>query len=169
MRYDIEDLRKLALRMLPRARKNLRKYGSLTPVGLAYDSNDCLHTFTLVWVDLAEKRKAQRDFQLELLKLGAVAAVIISETWAKFADDGPLDLSDQSRSVRDMPGRKDAILVEAGSPSGRVVIVQTFTKIKPGRLSFDVPREFSTEMVELTSEFLDAVWPVYRNHDRTLH
>ena len=169
MRYDIEELRKLALRMLPRAQKNLKKHGSLTPVGLAYDSNGCVHTFTLLWVDLAKKRKVQRDFQLEILKLGAVAAVIISETWAKFADDGPLDLSDQSRSVRDMPGRKDAILVEAGSPLGRVVIVQTFTKIKAGKFAFDVPREFSTEIVDLTSEFLDAIWPVHGDGNQTLH
>ncbi len=169
MQYDIEELRKLALKMLPRAQKNLNKHGSLTPVGLAYDPKGFVHTFTLLWADVAEKRKAQRDFQLELLKLGAIAAVIISETWAKFADDIPLDLSDQSRSVRDMPGRRDAILVEAGSPLGRVVIVQTFTKIKAGKFSFDVPREFSTEMVELTSEFLDALWPAHGKHERTLH
>jgi hypothetical protein len=169
MQYDIEDLRKLALRMLPRAQKNLKMHGSLTPVGLAYDPKGFVHTFTLLWADLAEKRKAQKDFQIELLKLGAVAAVIISETWAKFADDGPLDLSDQSRSVRDMPGRRDAILVEAGSPLGRVVVVQSFTKIKAGKFSFDPPREFTTAMGELTSEFLDSVWPVYENHGRTLH
>ncbi len=169
MQYDMGELRNLALKMLPRAQKNLKKHGSLTPVGLAYDPKGFVHTFTLLWADSAEKRKVQRDFQLELLKLGAVAAVIISETWAKFADDGPLDLNDQSRSVRDMPGRRDAILVEAGSSIGRVVIVQTFTKIKARKFSFDVPREFSTEVVDLSSEFLDGAWPAYGNHGRTLH
>jgi len=118
MQYDVDELRKLALRMLPRAQKNLKKHGSLTPVGLAYDSRGFLHTFTLVWADVAAKRKAQRNFQLELLRLNAFAAVIISETWAKFADDGPIDLSDQSLSVRDMPRRRNATLVEAGSSFG---------------------------------------------------
>jgi hypothetical protein len=79
-----------------------------------------------------------------------------------------MDLNDQ-RFVRDMPGRKDAILVEAGSPTGRVVVVQTFTKIKPGKIAFDVPREFTPAMGNLTSEFLDAVWPPYENRSHVLH
>jgi len=169
MQYDLEKLRKLALRMLPRAQKNLKKHGSLTPVGLAYDPRGFVHAFTLVWANVVEKRKAQRNFQLELLKLDAFAAVIISETWAKFADDGPIDLSDQSVSVRDMPRRRNATLVEAGSSFGRVVIVQTFRKIKARKFSFDMLREFSTEMVDLTSEFLDADWPVHGDRNQTLH
>ena len=169
MRYNTEELRKIARRMLLVAQKNLRKYGYLTPVGLAYRSDGYIDTFTFQWETFEEKRKSQRDFQLELVKREAKAAVVISEIWAKFADDGPIDLNDLSRSVRDMPGRKDAILVEAGSPFGRVVIVQTFTKIKPGRISFDDPREFTVATGGLTSEFLDAIWPVRRNSEETWH
>ena len=159
MQYDTEELRKLARRMLPIAQKNMREYGSLTPVALVYGSDGYIDTFTFQWKSLEGKRQTQQDFQIELRKMNAVAAVVVCETWAKFADDGPLDVSDLTRSVRDMPGRKDAILVEAGSPFGRVVIVQTFTKLKAGRIAFDEPREFTTVMGELTSEFLDAIWP----------
>ncbi|MEW6136907.1 MAG: hypothetical protein AB1733_01655 [Thermodesulfobacteriota bacterium] len=168
MQYDMDELRKLARKMLPRAQKNLRKHGFLKPVGLAYRPDGFIDTFAFAWSNLDEKREVQRDFQLELLRLDAVAAVIISETWAKFAEDGPIDLDDQ-RSVRDMPGRKDALLIEAGSPFGRVVVVQTFTKIKPGKIVFDVPREFTPEMGDLTSEFLEAIWPSYEKHSHILH
>jgi hypothetical protein len=168
MQYDMDELSKLARKMLPRAQKNLRKHGSLKPVGLAYRPDGFIDTFAFVWSDLNEKRKVQRDFQVELLKLDAVAAVVVSETWARFAEDGPIDLNDQ-RSVRDMPGRKDAILVEAGSRFGRVVIVQTFTKIKPGKIALDVPREFTPAMGDLTSEFLDSIWPSHGERNHTLH
>jgi len=160
MRYDTEELRKLARRILPRAQTNLRKHGYLEPVGLIVRPDGFIDTVTFQWQTLGEKRKAQRDFQMELLKRNAVAAVIVSETWVKFADDGPLDLSDRTRSVRDMPGRKDAIMVEAGSPCSRVAIVQTFAKLEGGKVSFDDPREFTPLTGELTSEFLDAIWPV---------
>ena len=168
MQYDMEELRKLARGMLPRAQKNLRKYGSLTPVGIAYDPKGFIHTFRLSWGNVDEKRGAQRDFQLELLKLDAVAAVIICETWAKFAEDGPIDLNDQ-RSIRDMRGRKEAILVEAGSAFGRAVVIQAFSQIKRGKFSFDPPREFTTAMGDLTSEFLDGIWPASDSHGCTLH
>ena len=168
MQYDMEELRKLARRLLPRAQKNLRKHGFLKPMGLAYRPDGFIDTFTFVWANVDEKRNVQRDFQVELLKLGVVAAVVISETWAKFAEDGPIDLNDQ-RSVRDMPGKRDAILVEAGSPFGRVVIVQTFAKSKTGKIFFDEPREFTTAMGDLTSEFLDAIWPVYGERGCTWH
>jgi hypothetical protein len=150
MQRDTEELQGLAPKMLPRAQKNLKKYGALQPVGIAYRLDGHTETFLFQWQTLEEKRKVQRDFQMEL----------ISETWARFAEDGPVDVNDQ-RSVRDMPGRKDAILVEAGSARGCVVVVQTFTKIKPGKIAFDVPREFTTEMGDLTSEFLDAIWPLH--------
>ncbi|HTY24020.1 MAG TPA: hypothetical protein VMC85_12870 [Desulfomonilaceae bacterium] len=169
MLYDTEELRKIARRMRQVAQKNLRKSGYLSPVGLAYRSDGYIDTFTFQWDTLEEKRKSQREFQMELVKRDAKAAVVISETWAKFADDGPIDPRDLNRSVRDMPGRKDAILVEAGSPFGRVVIVQTFTKIKPGRILFDDPREFTVATGGLTSEFLDAIWPVRPTGQETWH
>jgi hypothetical protein len=168
MQRDIEGLRRLALRMLPRARKNLKKYGSLQPVGLAYRPDGHVETFLFHWQTLEEKRNLQREFQMKLLSMGAVAAVIISETWAKFADDGPIDVNDP-RSVRDMPGRKDAILVEAGSAHGRIVIVQTFTKIRPRKFTFDSSREFTTALGDFSSEFMDMIWPVPRGNKQTWH
>lgn len=169
MQYGMDELRKLARKILPRAQKNLRKHGILKPIGLAYRPDGFIDTFAFAWSNLDEKRKVQRDFQVELLRLDAVAAVIISETWARFAEDGPIDLKNDQRSVRDMPGRKDALLVEAGSPFGRVVIVQTFTKIKRDKIAFEVPREFTPAMGDLKSEFLDAVWPFNGQRDYPLH
>lgn len=168
MQRDTEELRRLALKMLPRAQKNLKKYGALQPVGIAYRLDGHTETFPFQWQTLEEKRKVQRDFQMKLLTMGAVAAVVISETWARFAEDGPIDLNDE-RSVRDMPGRKDAIMIEVGSPFGRFVLVQTFTKIRPGKFIFDKPREFSTDMGDLTSEFMDAIWPVRGDRSQTWH
>ncbi len=56
-----------------------------------------------------------------------------------------------------MPGRKDGILVEAGSPFWRVVILHIFRKLKSGRFAFDDPKEFSGTTAEMTSQFLDAI------------
>jgi len=168
MQYDTEELRKLALGLLPRAQKNLRKHGSLQPIGLAYRPGGDIQTFVFHWQTLEEKRNLQREFQMKLLSMDAVAAVIISETWAKFADDGPLDVNDP-RSVRDMPGRRDAILIEAGSPLGRIVLVQTFTKNRPRKFIFDKPREFTTALGDFSSEFMDLIWPVPRDSGKTWH
>jgi len=168
MQYDTEALRKIALAMLPRAQKNLKRHGSLTPVGLAYRLDGRVDTFTFHWESLQEKRELQLQFQMKLLSMGAVAAMIISETWARFADDGPIDINDE-RSVRDIPGRKDAILIEAGSAHGRIVMVQTFTKIRPRKFKFDEAREFTTAMGNFSSEFMDLIWPGLRNPNQRLH
>ncbi len=168
MPYDTKKLRKLALKILGLARKNLKKHGALQPVGLAYLPNGQVDTFIFLWKNLAEKRRVQRDFQVKLLSTTAVAAVIVTEVWAKFAEDGPIDVNDP-RSVRDQPGRRDAILVEAGSPLGRVVLVQTFTKTGPKKVRFDKPQEFTTGMGDFSSEFMDAVWPGTRDPNQRLH
>lgn len=168
MQYDTEELRRLALGLLPRARKNLKKHGSLQPVGLAYRPDGHIETLIFHWQTLEEKRNLQREFQIKLLSMGAVAAVIISETWAKFADDGPVDVTDL-RSVRDMPGRKDAILIEAGSAHGRIVLVQTLAKVRPRKFIFGKPREFTNAMGDFSSEFMDMIWPVPRGSRQTWH
>jgi hypothetical protein len=169
MRYDTEELRTIAQAILAKARKNVKKHGGLQPVGLAYGSDGHIDRFVFQWDSLEKKRRAQRDFQMELLRRDAAAAVIISEAWAKFADNAPIDLSNPNRSVRDMPGRKDAIIVEAGSPLGRIVLVQTFTKTRTGKISFDAPNEYPIGMIEVTSEFLDALWPVHPARRHTTH
>lgn len=165
MRYDTEELRKLAWGMLPRAQRNLRKYGSLVPVALACRPDGYIDTFMFQWKTLEEKRQQQLYFQIELLKREAVAAVVILETWIKYLDDDVIDLSDPNLPVRDMPGRKDAVLVEAGSSFGRVLIVHAFKKLKSGRFAFDDPKEFSAGAAEMTSEFLDSIWRVHGGGD----
>jgi len=121
------------------------------------------------WESFEEKRLQQQYFQVELLKRDAVAAVVISEVEAKIGHDGPIDISEPSCSVKDMPGRKDRILVEAGSFFRRVVMFHIFRKLKSGRFAFDDPKEFSATTAEMTSQFLDAIWPVRANGGQSGH
>jgi hypothetical protein len=64
MQYDMDELRKLARKMLPRAQKNLRKHGFLKPVGLAYRPDGFIDTFALAWSNLDENGRSKGIFSL---------------------------------------------------------------------------------------------------------
>ena len=76
--------------------KNLRTHGYLRPVGLAYRPNGYIDTFIFQWETLEEKRQQQEYFQIKLLKRDAVAAVVISEIWAKVTEDAAIHLGDRA-------------------------------------------------------------------------
>ena len=79
--------------------------------------------------------------------------MVVMESWIKMATNGPLDLT---TPVSDMPGPREAIVIEAASPQGRVMILQMFCKGSEG-YAFDEPVEPQAP-IEWASEWLDGVW-----------
>ena len=154
--YHTEMLRSLARDFLKQAKINLRKDGHLVPVGIVFGTEGLVSTNLLEWKDLDEKRLIQSMFRQYLIETRAKAALVINECWIKLHPDQPLDLE---QSVKDIPGREEAIVIEARSASGQIVIIQPFEKKNKGRISFKAMTEFDGSNGEDGwSEFLDGVW-----------
>ena len=152
--YDQKMLQKIARETLATARENLIRDGRLQPCGLVFTSAGMTHVFPVEFRDIQEKRVIQGAFRYLLRQVQAEAAVMVMESWVKMADeDVPLDLS---RPVSGMPGRGEAIVIEARSAHGRVMIIQVFRKTRDG-YHFDEPIEPQAPF-EWTSEWLDGVW-----------
>ena len=97
----------------------------------------------------------QALFKAATLKTGALAAVVVTESWYRTPTPGePVDLT---RSIADYPDRMDCIVVEAASPQARHIVIQLFSKSPSGSYEFAEPFELSPEMTWF-SEWLDGVW-----------
>ena len=155
MNYSRKRLRSLARDVLKIAQENLRRDGCLQPVGLVYTNSGLSQVFQFRCRDLDEKRSSQAQFRQLLLELNAKAAIVVTESWLKMAPDQPLDLT---RSVADMPGRMECIVIEAGSPKARYMLMQVFTKHDAGTLHFEKPME-PDHPITWSSEWLDGIWP----------
>ncbi len=158
MNYDRKRLRKLARNVLKVAQANLKRDGFVQPVGLVYTNTGLTEVFQFRYQDLDEKRASQEGFRQLILKMKARAAIIVTESWIKMGPDLPLDLT---RSVADMPGRKEAIVIEAASPKANLMIIQVFSKDETGKVHFDTPME-PDHPISWSSEWLSGVWDHYQ-------
>jgi hypothetical protein len=154
MNYDRKKLRRIARDVLKIAQGNLRRDGYLQPVGLVYTKVGLTEVFRFRCHDLDQKRASQEGFRRLLHQMKARAAIVLTESWIKMGPDLPLDLT---RSVADMPGRKEAIVIEAASVKAKCMIIQAFTTDNAGRISFEAPME-PDHPITWSSEWLDGVW-----------
>ena len=121
--YGIKELQKIARKILITACENLIRDGHLQPISLVFGPEGLTHTIPFEFNSIDEKRAIQQIFRHFLREIHADAAVVVTESWMKMATDGPLDLT---RPVFEMPGHQEAIVVEAASAHGSVMIIQVF-------------------------------------------
>ncbi|MFC1833554.1 hypothetical protein ACFL2Q_02325 [Thermodesulfobacteriota bacterium] len=148
-----DKLQALGREVLVKAKSNLQRDGHLQPCGLLYSPERLTHTFPFSFGSFDEKRLIQETFRKLITEVRAAAAVVVLESWIKTARNGPLDLT---RPVSEMPGRQEAIVVEAASPKARTIIIQVFKKSKSG-LVFEDPFE-PDHPFEWNSEWLSGIW-----------
>jgi hypothetical protein len=157
MNYDRKKLRRIARDVLNIAQGNLRRDGYLQPIGLVYTKVGLTEVFQFRCQDLDQKRASQEGFRQLLHQTKARAAFVVTESWIKMGPDLPLDLT---RSVADMPGRTEAIVIEAASAKAKLMVVQAFSKDNTGKISFETPME-PDHPITWSSEWLDGVWDHY--------
>ncbi len=157
MKFDKKQLRKLAQDVLELAQANLRDDGYLEPVGLVYTYVGLSRVVPFKYRGLDEKRKSQTEFRRLLVKLKAQAAIVVTESWLKLGPDLPVDLT---QSLADLPGRQEAIVIEAASPKAKHIIIQIFSKNETGQVRFETPME-PDHPISWSSEWLDGVWDHY--------
>ena len=155
MSYDRTELQKIARKALLAAHENLQTYGRILPIGMVFDEDGLTRLFPFNCEDLQVKRILQEEFKNLLVKVGAKAAVVVTESWLKEETQMPPNLT---RSIADDPARKEAIVIEAASSQARYMIIQIFRKDPSGRVRFDPPIE-PYFACEVRSEWLDGVWP----------
>ncbi|MFC1836708.1 hypothetical protein ACFL2Q_18615 [Thermodesulfobacteriota bacterium] len=152
--YSKERLQALVREVLVTARSNLLRDGHLQPCGLLYSSDPLTHIFPFNFENFEKKRLLQDTLRKLITEVRAAAAVVILESWIKMARNRPLDLT---RPVSEMPGRQEAIVVEAASHLARTMIIQVFVKSQSG-LVFEIPFE-PDHPLEWNSERLSGIWP----------
>jgi hypothetical protein len=103
---------------------------------------------------LDEKRLSQEAFRVFLRHSNALAAAVIMEAWLKQAlPEEPIDFT---KSIEDMPGRQDAVVIELRSALASFGLVQVFCR-NGSALILDEPVEIDHPTF-WTSEWLDGVW-----------
>lgn len=152
-KYDGKKLQRIIGEILAVAQDNLTKHGYLQPVGLIYTTTGMTHIFEFKFKGVEQKRQSQQAFKKLVRDVQALAVVVITESWIKMRPKMPLRLD---TSVADMPGRQEAIVVEAVSPKARVVCVQVFRKGESG-ISFEEPENIGDRFT-WTSEWTDGLW-----------
>jgi len=155
MSYSKQELDKLVQSVLQIAKDNLLKDGFVQPVGLLYGTTGLQNIFPMKFSGVEEKRAVQSWFKTAILETGALAAVVVTESWYRIPTPG--EPVDPTRSVREYSDRMEAIVVEAASPLARHIIIQIFTKSTSGRYEFAEPFAPSPEITWF-SEWLDDVW-----------
>jgi hypothetical protein len=158
MNYDRKRLRKLALDVLKIAQDNLRRDGYLQPVGFLYTKDGLSRVFQFRCLRLNQKRASQKGFRQLVIQMKARAAIVVTESWLKLGPELPVDLT---KSVAEMPGRKEAIVIESASPKARCMIIQVFSKDETGRVHFEDPMK-PDHAISWSSEWLDGVWDHYQ-------
>jgi hypothetical protein len=156
--YDRKKLRRIARDVLKIAQGNLRRDGYLRPVGLVYTNAGLAKVFQFRCQDFDQKRASQEGFRQLLHQMKARAAIVVTESWIKMGPDLPLDLT---RSIANMPGRKEAIVIEAASAKAKCMIIQVFSKDEGGKIGFETAME-PDHPISWSSEWLDGVWDHYQ-------
>jgi hypothetical protein len=151
--YGKKKLQRIIGEILTVAQDNLRKHGYLRPVGLIYTTAGMTHIFEFKFKGVEQKRQSQQAFKKLVADVQALAVIVVTESWIKMPPDVPVDVT---RSVADMPGRQEAIVIEGASPKARVVCVQVFRKGESG-ISFDEPENLGDRFT-WTSEWTNGLW-----------
>ena len=137
---------------LKTAQYNLTKHGYLQPLGLIFTTAGMTNVFEFHFQGTEEKRLSQAAFKKLVADVGALAVVVITESWIKMHPSIPLELD---RPVADMPGREESIVIEAVSRKARVILVQVFRKEDSG-ITFDNPTDIG-DRYEWASEWTDGL------------
>jgi len=154
MLYDLDQLRELAWKNLAIARDNLLRDGYVQTCGLVWTDIGLSHIIPIRFESLNEKRRNQEAFRVFLRKSNALAAAVIMETWMKHVD--PREPLDPTRSIADLPGRQEAIVIELRSTLACFGLIQVFNR--NGRcFTLEEPIEMNHPAVWV-SEWLDQMW-----------
>lgn len=154
MSYDLDQLRELARTNLGIARENLKRDGFVQTCGLVWTELGLSHIIPMRFGSLDEKRLSQEAFRVFLRHSNALAAAVIMEAWIKQAL--PQEPIDFTKSIEDMPGRQDAVVIELRSALASFGLVQVFCR-NGSALIMDEPVEIDRPTF-WTSEWLDGVW-----------
>lgn len=152
MKYDRENLHRLAHEALGVARENLQKHGFVESVGLIFHKKGLSHVYQFKYKNHDEKRTSQTVFRDLIQTVGARAVIVVTESWVKTA---PKNI-DPTKSLEDDPDRKEAIVIEAVSETARIFIMQMFEREGSDSFTFMSPFEPDYRM-EWSSEWLDGV------------
>ena len=154
MSYDLDKLRELARANLAIAQENLKRDGFVQTCGLVWTHLGLSHIVSMRFESLDEKRHNQEAFRVFLRQSNALAAAVIMEAWLKQANSiEPLDFT---KSIENMPGRQDAIVLELRSALASFGLVQVFCR-NGSALIMEEPIEIDHPTF-WTSEWLDGVW-----------
>ncbi len=136
---------------LEKAKSFLVKDGGVEPVAFLMTKGS-VRVMPLVFEDLEEKRFVQAVVKAMAKNVRADAVVVVAEAWmAKCQKDEAEDFF--SRSVSEIPGRVECIVVSGASASGNLQLIAEF-----GRDNEKVVFAGQNIMEGGTSEFTDGIW-----------
>ena len=154
MNYDKAELRKIAIIMLEKCQDDLKENGSLLCDAVALDGNGSGYLIPLRFYTVEEKYEVQAGLKEILRAIDARAVVMMCEVW--ISDTVPTEgTPGYTGSIKDIPGRREAILVNALSASTQFRINQVFTK-NGSEVTFQDPIE--TDLPGGRDDWLDGVW-----------
>lgn len=113
------------------ARENIRRDGSLQPIAFGFKGEE-MDIMVLEWKTLKQKRRVQRTVRRFIKRIGADAAVVVSEAWIKTA--GPS--FDPTKSIANDPESHEVIMVAGASVEERLCMVLPFEKTADGSYAF---------------------------------
>lgn len=155
MLYDLVHLKELANKNMAIAEENLRRDGFVQTCGLIYTRDGLSQIVTMQFGTLDEKRLKQEAFRSILRRSEAIAAAVIMEAWIKtFNVQESLDIS---RSLENMPGRQEAIVIELRSDVSCYGLVKVFHR-QGLILTMKKTTELNPSQLWM-SEWLSGVWP----------
>jgi len=152
MNYDKAELRKIAMEILEKGQDDLRENGSIRSGAIALDRNGVRILMPLGFKTEKQKRQVQANLKELLRTIDARAVVMMSEMWVSLT---PREGFPRGTRIEDIPGRREALFVNARSASARFQIVQVFTK-KGSEVTFQDPVE--TDRPAFRDDWLDGVW-----------
>jgi hypothetical protein len=152
MRYTKEKLQAIVRTVLSAAQVNLKNHGYLQPVGLIFTLVGMSKVFQFKFHDVGQKRASQVAFKKVVKKSEALAVVVVTESWLKMPPDVPVDIT---QSIADIPGRQEAIVIEAVSGEAKTILIQVFRKEESG-IAFDDPVSVE-EPFSWGSEWTDGI------------
>lgn len=153
MNYDKAELREIAMEMLKRCQALLKEIGFLPCCAVALDRSGLQCLIPLLFHTQEEKHEVKENFKEVLRTIDASVAVMMSESW--LSETLPIEgTPGYTGSLKDVPGRKEVISINARSASAQVKIHQVFTR-NGGEFVFQEPME--ADSVGRDS-WLDGVW-----------